>query len=178
MSAEIIPFGKPQKSASVRRRRNIRKVRAAGEETVGNMLPAAYAEGRAPTRSELMEVVAVARRYEAPRITETVRFMFDGWLYEAGFCGDKIEDVKSVHYRITAGGVQELKSHAWHNGRYSRFDITPAMAEAARSARGSDQKDADIPFREAALAAFHKRRAKLISEVEKIDATLASMQCN
>jgi hypothetical protein len=86
-----------------------------------------------------------------------------------------MQSVYAIHYRITAGGVQEMKRCYW-NERYT--DLDPAMVQAARSARGSDRKDADIPFREAAIAAFHKRRAKLISEVEKIDATLASMRCN
>ena len=44
--------------------------------------------------------------------------------------------------------------------------------------RSSGRKADEIPFREAALAAFYKRLAKLISEVEQIDATIASMQCH
>jgi hypothetical protein len=44
--------------------------------------------------------------------------------------------------------------------------------------RSSGRKVDEIPFREAALAAFYKRRAKLISEVEQIDATIANMRCN
>jgi hypothetical protein len=104
--------------------------------------------------------------------------MFGGWLYEVNFCGDDVEDAYAIQYRITAGGIQEMKRRHWREGRYSWEDLDPALVEAAKSARASARKDVDIPFREAALAAFHKRRAKLISEVEKIDATLASMQCN
>ena len=44
--------------------------------------------------------------------------------------------------------------------------------------RSSGRKVDEIPLREAALAAFYKRRAKLISEVEQIDATIANMRCN
>jgi hypothetical protein len=104
--------------------------------------------------------------------------MFGGWLYEVKFCGDVVEGVNAIQYRITASGLQEMKRSHWWEGCYSRHDPDPAMIEAAKRARASAGKDADIPFREAALAAFHKRRARLISEVEKIDATLASMQCN
>jgi hypothetical protein len=117
-------------------------------------------------------------RSRAPRVSETVRFTFGSWLYEAKFCGDHVKEVNAIQYRITAGGVQEMKRSNWWEGCYSRHDPDPAMIEAAKRARASGGKDADIPFREAALAAFHKRRAKLISEVEKIDATLASMQYN
>jgi hypothetical protein len=122
--------------------------------------------------------LAATPQRRAPRISETVRIMFGGWLYEVKFCGDHVEDVNAIQYRITAGGVQEMKRRYWWEGRYSRHDPDPAMIEAAKRARASGGKDADIPFREAALAAFHKRRAKLISDVENIDATLASMQCN
>jgi hypothetical protein len=48
----------------------------------------------------------------------------------------------------------------------------------ARSADGLMRKanvlsDADIPFRGHALAQLHKRRAKLVREVEMIEATIA-----
>jgi hypothetical protein len=104
--------------------------------------------------------------------------MFGAGLYEVEFRDDGVARVAAIQYRITAGGVQEMKRSHWWEGCYSRPDLDPAMVQAARRARGSDGKAAELPFREAALAAFHKRRAKLISEVGKIDATLASMQCN
>jgi len=110
--------------------------------------------------------------------SETVRFMFGGELYEAHFSGDGVRDVKIIQYRITASGGQEMKRERW-NGYCQRLDeLDPAILVAAQSARGSVRKDVDIPFRAAALAALHKRRAKLLSFVEKIDATIADMQCN
>jgi hypothetical protein len=133
--------------------------------------------GKSQSATVRRQVTSPAARQQrrAPRVSEKVRFAFEGDLYEANFSGNNMQSVYAIHYRITAGGVQEMKRCYW-NERYT--DLDPAMVQAARSARGSDRKDADIPFREAAIAAFHKRRAKLISEVEKIDATLASMRCN
>jgi hypothetical protein len=103
--------------------------------------------------------------------------MFGSKLYEAHFSGDGVRDVKIIQYRITASGVQEMKRERWDGGYQGLHDLDPAILVAAQSARGSARKDVDIPFREAALAALHERRAKLLSFVEKIDATIASM-CN
>jgi hypothetical protein len=100
-------------------------------------------------------------------------FTFGGELYEAHFSGDGVRDVKKIQYRIAASGVQEMKRQRW-NGGWGLHDLDPAILVAAESARN----DVDIPFREAALAALHERRAKLLSFVEKIDATITSMQCN
>ena len=116
----------------------------------------------------------IRRRQPAPRISDTVRFMFGGELYEASFSADGVRDVKKIQYRVAASGVQEMKRTRW-NG-YD--DLDPAILVAAQSARRSARNDVDIPFRDAALAALHTRRAKLLSFVEKIDATIADMQCN
>jgi hypothetical protein len=111
--------------------------------------------------------------------SETVRFMFGGELYEASFSADGVRDVKIIQYRIAASGVQEMKRTPRLNGYCQGLhDLDPAILVAAQSARGSARNDLDVPFREAALAALHKRRAKLLSFVEKIDAAIASMQCN
>jgi hypothetical protein len=165
MSAEIIPFGKPQ-PAPVKRRG---KVRDEGEVTIGDMRAAL---GRPPTASEILGVLDASQQRRA-RISEKVRFMFGAGLYEVHFSGDSVQCIVAIQYRITANGVQEMKRYNGH-----LLDLDLAMVEAAKSARASGRKDAEIRFREAALAAFHKRRAKLINEIEKIDATLASMHCH
>jgi len=162
MTAEIIQFGKPQ-SATFRHQQLAATIKQTTRKRLAGV--EAQAAGQRPQR-------------RAPRISETVRFMFGAGLYEVEFCDDHVEDVNAIKYRITAGGVQEMKRHHWWEGCYCQHDLDPAMVQAARRARGSDGKAAELPFREAALAAFHKRRAKLISEVGKIDATLASMRCN
>jgi hypothetical protein len=144
-----------------------------GEGTIGDLI---VEFGRVPTTSEIRE--ALDRRRPARRDSETVRVMFGSGLYEVEFCGNDVQRVIAIHYRIAFdGSVQETKLHHWSEYR-NRIKIDPAIVEAARSVRASGQKDDEIPFRKAALAAFHKRRAKLISEVEKIDATIASMQCH
>jgi len=167
MSAEIIPFGKTQ-SAPVKRRR---KVRDADEMTIGDL----RAElGRRPTASDIRE--ALDRQHPAERDSEAVRLMFGDQLYEVTFCGNDVQRVDAIQYRIGFDGdIQEMKYRHWHPAHYSR-DLDPAMEEAAKRARASGSPE--IPFREAALAAFKKRRAKLIGEVEKIDATIARMQCH
>ena len=94
--------------------------------------------------------------YSAPPVPHSApitRFIWEWGQVFRGLCGQPLDDVVRIITEIAFGHV-------------------------VKRARASGRKDADIPFREAALAAFHKRRAKLISEVEKIDATLASMQCN
>ena len=104
--------------------------------------------------------------------------MFGGKLYEVAFCGNDVQRVNAIQYRIAFDGdIHEIKRPHWKE-RFPRFDLDPALVSAARSARASSRKDAEIPFREAALAAFRERRAKLISEVEKIDETIARMRCN
>ena len=104
--------------------------------------------------------------------------MFGDQLYEVMFCGNDVQRVDAIQYRIGFDGdIQEMKYRHWHPADYRR-DLDPAMEEAAKRVRASGRKNAEFPFREAALAAFKKRRAKLIGEVEKIDETIASMQCN
>ena len=169
LRAEIIPFGKPQ-SAPVKRRR--RKIRDADEMTIGDLRAAL---GRRPTASEIREVLD--RQRPAERDSEAVRLMFGDQLYEVTFSGNDVQRVDAIQYRIGFDGdIQEMKYRHWYPAHYSR-DLDPAMEEAAKRVRASG-KGAEIPFREAAVAAFRKRRVKLISEVEKIDATLASMQCH
>jgi hypothetical protein len=170
MSAEIIPFGKPR-SAPVKRRRKVRK---AGEETTIGDLIAEF--GRAPTASEIREVLD--RRRPAERDSETVRLMFGDVPYEVAFCGNDVQCVDAIQYRIAFdGSVHEMKRRHWSHFR-QRHALDPALVGAAQRVRASGRKDDEMPFREAALAAFRKRRAKLISEVEKIDETIASMRCN
>jgi hypothetical protein len=104
-----------------------------------------------------------------------VRRSKDG-LYEVTFCDGDVQRIDAIQYRIAFDdSVQEMRYRHWHPGHYSR-DLDPAIAEAARRARASGNPG--IPFHMSALAAFKKRRAKLISEIKKIDATIASMQCN
>jgi len=117
------------------------------------------------------------RRTVGRRLGEkaSARFMFDGDLYHADFCGDEMVALFAVQYRISAGGVQEMKRSFWWRGNYGRFNPDPPkLAEAARSARakGSD----DMMFRDAAITQLRERHAKLVSEVAKIEATIASMQ--
>jgi hypothetical protein len=138
MSAEIIPFGKPQ-AVPIKRRR---KVRDADKITIGDLI-AEY--GRAPTTSEIRE--ALDRRRHARRVSETVRLMFDGGLYEIEFYGNDVHRVDAIQYRITADGAQEMKRRHWCNGGCSRFDLDPAIVVAAISARASGRKDDEIPFR-------------------------------
>jgi hypothetical protein len=83
-----------------------------------------------------------------------------------------VQNVSTIQYRITSGGVQEMKRSRWYD------DFDPEILDEAKSARASGRKDSEIPFSEAGLVAFKRRRTKLISEVEKIDATIASMQCH
>ena len=170
MSAEIIPFGKPQ-SPPVKRRR--RKIRDADKMTIGDLRAAL---GRRPTASDIRE--ALDRQHPAKRDSEAVRLMFGDRLYEVTFCGNDVQRVDAIQYRIGFDGdIHEMKYRHWYPAHYSR-DLDPAMEEAAKRVRASGRNGSEITFREAALAALKKRRAKLISEVEKIDETIASMQCH
>jgi hypothetical protein len=109
---------------------------------------------------------------------KAVRLIFGEELYEVEFYGNLVERVSSVRYRTTRGGVQEMRRPRWRR-EYQHCDwqepLDAALVNAARAAIVAGEPNADLPFREAALAQLHVRRAKLVREIEMIDATLASM---
>ena len=128
MSAEIIPFGEPQ-SAPVERRRKVRKVREAGERD-NDRGPNSRVWPRAPTTSEIREVLD--RRRRAERDSEAVRLMFGDQLYEVTFCGNDVQRVDAIQYRIGFDGdIQEMKYRHWHPATTGR-DLDPAMEEGAK----------------------------------------------
>jgi hypothetical protein len=111
MSAEIIQFGKPQ--SATRPGRN-------------------EAHDRAPDTT-IGKRHLVNRRHKKA----SVRVMFDGELYEVVFYGDDVQVVYAIRYRISAGGVQEMKRSRWQGGGYWSRDLNPALVKAAWRARAS-----------------------------------------
>jgi hypothetical protein len=111
-------------------------------------------------------------------LKKAVRFTFGEELYEVEFYGNLVERVSSVRYRTTRGGVQEMRRACWRR-EYQHCDwqrpLDPAVVNAARAAIAAGEPNADLPFREAAFAQLQLRRAKLVREIEMIEATLASM---
>jgi hypothetical protein len=122
------------------------------------------------------QMTGATRQRRAALTKEIVRFMFNGKLYQVELYGGDVQHFFEIRYRISGGGIQEMKHREWlRDPDYYSTRIDPEFVGAARRARASGQRDADIPFRERALAQLHKRRAKLVREVEMIDATIASM---
>jgi hypothetical protein len=115
-----------------------------------------------------------ARRRHAPSTKEIFRFMFNDQLYEVEF-GGHVQRVFSIQYRISRDGVQEMRRHP---GRHSsKSDEIVQVINAARRIRAQGNSKIDeIPFREAAVAQLRKRQAKLVRELEQVEATIASMQ--
>jgi hypothetical protein len=117
----------------------------------------------------------VRRRSRA--LKKAVRFMFGEELYEVAFYGNVVDCVWAIRLRVTAGGVQEMRSPRWDR-RYQdchwSTPLDPAVVTAARLALESGETGVGN-YREDALARLQQRRAKLAREIEMIDATIASM---
>jgi hypothetical protein len=125
------------------------------------------------TRQEAEQAQA---QLPTPVVRETVRFMLNDDLYEVERRGGEVWRLSKIQYRITVRGVQEMKRHCWYGSYRSPADLDPVIVEAARRAQVNGRNVDDGAFRRVAVAQLQKRRAKLVRELEQVDATIASMQ--
>jgi hypothetical protein len=152
MSADIIEFGKPARRAPAHKG------------------PSFLSDTMAPRR------VRRRRSNEQKPIEKTsVRFVFDDELYEVHFYGEAVQDVYAVQYRISANGVDEMRRRR-SGGWRSLEDIDPAVVAAAKQARESAGSVDAVPFYKGVLSQLLKRREKLAATLQKVDATIVSMQ--
>ncbi|MFY9759269.1 MAG: hypothetical protein WBE25_11705 [Xanthobacteraceae bacterium] len=101
---------------------------------------------------------------------EVVRFAFEDRMYEAVFLNGSLDELSHVYHRVQDGRVVELRH------RFSRWCEPDSMlVAAARLARQGPAKT-EIDKNQAAIAGLHRRRAKLLENVAKIEATIANLE--
>jgi hypothetical protein len=119
---------------------------------------------------------ARAGRRSIVQHTETsIRFVFDGELYEAHFCDENIQRICLLQYRINATGVEEMRRPRWRSGWERDGDFDLALARAAHHARKNGGND-DGSALQKALSELSKRREKLVRMVEQANRAIADLQ--
>jgi hypothetical protein len=102
---------------------------------------------------------------------EAVRCTVDDQLYEVEFYGKSVTRVSSIRYRRSGHNSDRIETLRYRcDGRYHCDEII----EAARRVRGQVSTESD---RQAEIVAqLRARHARLTRDLEKVEATIASLQ--
>jgi hypothetical protein len=108
-------------------------------------------------------------------MTEAVRCTVDGKLYEVEFRGETVCKIFTISYRHNRrnGRIETCRLHQWSASGYSRHDCDPKVVEAAWHARNQGGNESDA---ETVITQLRARHARLVSEAEKVEATIATLE--